>query len=281
MERIGSNRRFCIYLSLTLFLISCSENSTEPEIPANFTYKIINQFNHDAEAFTQGLVFDNGVLYEGTGLNGKSSLRRVNITSGEVLQIHHLSSQYFGEGITTYQDKIIQLTFLSQVAFLYDKNSFQLIKEFNYTTQGWGITHDGKNLIMSDGSSTLYFRDPETFEEIGQIQVKDNSGPVSLLNELEFIGGKIYANVWKADRIAVISPESGEVVSWIDLTGLLSEDERTPSTDVLNGIAYDQETQRLLVTGKLWPKLFEIELYFYYLFLAHQPLLPRKVRTFR
>ena len=226
----------------------------------NFTYKVINAYPHDRYAFTQGLVFENGVLYEGTGLRGRSSLRRVDLASGDVLQIRQLPDRFFGEGITILGDKIIQLTWKSGVGFVYDKESFELLEEFHYPTEGWGITHDRKRLIMSDGTSTLRFLDPETFEEIGRIEVYDKDGPVIRLNELEYVQGEIYANVWKTDRIARIAPDTGDVIGWIELAGILSPEDRSEPVDVLNGIAYDAETDRLFVTGKLWPRLFEIEL---------------------
>jgi len=225
-----------------------------------FTYQVVNAYPHDRGAFTQGLVFESGVLYESTGQRGRSTLRRVDLVSGDVLQIRKLPDQLWGEGITIFSEKIIQLTWQSGVGFVYDKNSFELLKEFHYPTEGWGITHDGKRLIMSDGTSTLRFLDPETFEEIGRIEVRDEDGPVTRLNELEYVRGEIYANVWQTDRIARIAPDTGEVMGWIELARILSPEDRTEPVDVLNGIAYDAENDRLFVTGKLWPKLFEIEL---------------------
>jgi len=225
-----------------------------------YTYNIVNTYPHDRDAFTQGLVFEDGVLYEGTGRFGHSTLRRVELETGDILQIRELSDEFFGEGITIYENKIIQLTWQSNIGFVYNKDSFELLQEFNYSTEGWGITHDGERLIMSDGTSTLHFLDPQTFEEIGQLQVFDNDGPVTRLNELEYIQGEIYANVWQTDLIARIAPGTGQVAAWIDLRGLLTAEDRSESVDVLNGIAYDAKTDRLFVTGKLWPKLFEIEL---------------------
>jgi glutamine cyclotransferase len=225
-----------------------------------YTYNIVNTYPHDRNAFTEGLVFEDGVLYEGTGLFGYSTLRRVELETGDILQISELSAQFFGEGITIYGNKIIQLTWQSNIGFVYDKNSFELLQEFNYSTEGWGITNDGARLIMSDGTSTLHFLNPQTFEEIGQLEVFDNDGPVTRLNELEYVQGEIYANVWQTDRVARIAPETGRVIGWVDLAGLLTTDDRSEPVDVLNGIAYDAKTARLFVTGKLWPKLFEIEL---------------------
>ncbi len=225
-----------------------------------YTYNIINIYPHDRGAFTQGLVFEDGVLYEGTGRFGNSTLRRVELETGDILQIRELSAQFFGEGITIYGDKIIQLTWQSNIGFVYDKNSFELLQEFNYSTEGWGITHDGERLIMSDGTSTLHFLDPQTFEKIGQLGVFDNDGPVTRLNELEYVQGEIYANVWQTDRVARIAPGTGRVIGWVELGGLLTTEDLSEPVDVLNGIAYDANSDRLFVTGKLWPKLFEIEL---------------------
>jgi len=258
------------YLGLFLLLgaaIICScSNSTEPPLPKNsdiipvYTYSVVNVYPHDKSAFTQGLVFEDGVLYEGTGLYGRSTLRRVELETGDIMQIYVLPAQYFGEGVTIYGSKIIQLTWQSNVGFIYDKDSFELLQEFDYPTEGWGITYDGERLIMSDGTSILYFLDPETLEEIGRIEVYDNDGPVTRLNELEYVQGEIYANVWRMDHIATIAPQTGKVIGWIELEGLLGTEDYTEPIDVLNGIAYDAENDRLFVTGKLWPKLFEIEL---------------------
>jgi len=225
-----------------------------------YTYKIMNTYVHDHRGFTQGLVFEDGFLYEGTGLHAQSSLRRVALETGEILQFHRLPSHFFGEGITVYQDKIIQLTWKSNTGFVYRKDNFEMLREFNYSTEGWGITHDGQQLIMSDGTSTLYLLNPETFEEVRLIKVYDSNGPVKHLNELEYVEKQIYANVWPSNRIAKIDPQTGQVVGWIDLTGLLKLEGYRLPVDVLNGIAYDQTKKRLFVTGKLWPKLFEIQL---------------------
>lgn len=234
--------------------------STPPAAIPTYTYTVVNSYPHDPQAFTQGLIYVDGVLYEGTGLNGRSSLRRVHLETGEVQEIVDLDQQYFGEGIALFGDRIIQLTWQSNVAFVYDAQSFERLGEFAYPTEGWGLTHDDTQLIMSDGTANLYFRDPETFAEIGRVEVRDATGPVVRLNELEYINGEVYANVWQTDRIARIDPQTGRVTGWIDLTGLLSAADRTPDVDVLNGIAYDAANDRLFVTGKLWPRLFEIDL---------------------
>jgi glutamine cyclotransferase len=233
--------------------------STAQSAPV-YTYRIINSYPHDPEAFTQGLVIADGVLYEGTGLKGRSTLRRVDLVTGAILQSRDLATWFFGEGIAVYGDKIYQLTWQSNVGFVYDKNSFELLQQFQYPTEGWGLTHDGERLIMSDGTATLHFLDPETLTETGQVQVQYLGQPVVRLNELEYILGEVWANVWQTDNIARINPQTGQVVGWIDLSGLLRPEDMTQPVDVLNGIAYDAQTDRLFVTGKWWPKLFEIEL---------------------
>ena len=258
---IFMNRHLKIFiLGLFVLLGAAFVFSCNSDVIPVYTYNIVNTYPHDRDAFTEGLVFEDGFLYEGTGLNGNSSLRKVELETGAVLQIYELPAEFFGEGITIYGDKIIQLTWQSNIGFVYDKNSFELLQEFNYSTEGWGITHDGTRLIMSDGTSTLHFLDPQTFEEIGQLAVFDDHGPVTRLNELEYIQGEIYANVWQTDRIAIIAPETGRVIGWVDLRGLLTAEDGSEPVDVLNGIAYDAGANRLFVTGKLWPKLFEIEL---------------------
>lgn len=246
--------------ALFINLSSNLEPSDNSKVIPLYTYKVINTYPHDRSAFTQGLVFEDGVLYEGTGLQGYSTLRRVKLETGEILQICELPPQFFGEGVTIYGNKIIQLTWQSNIGFVYDKYSFKLLQEFNYPDEGWGITHDGKHLIMSDGTETLHFLDPETFEEVSQIEVSANDIPITRINELEYIQGEIYANIWKAERIARIDPLTGQVIGWIDLKGILSPEDHSEKVDVLNGIAYDVKNNRLFVTGKFWPKLFEIEL---------------------
>jgi len=245
-----------------VFVFSCSvlPDSATPDVVQDYTYRVVNTYPHDRDAFTQGLVFADGVLYEGTGLRGHSTLRRVELETGDVLQTRELPAQFFGEGVTLYRNRIIQLTWQSNVGFVYDEVSFELLQEFNYPTEGWGITHDGKRLIMSDGTSTLHFLDPETFEEIGRIEVLDRGSPVTRLNELEYVRGEVYANVWQTDLVARIAPQTGQVTGWIDLKGLLGPEDQGEPVDVLNGIAYDADNDRLFVAGKLWPKLFEIEL---------------------
>lgn len=227
-----------------------------------YTYKIVNIFPHDCHAFTQGLQYVDGLFYEGTGLMGGSSLRKVDIKSGKPFKTLPIDNQYFGEGITFLNGKIYQLTWQSHIGFVYEANTFRRLKSFTYPTEGWGITHDGKKLIMSDGSATLYFWDPETLKEIGSIQVTDQGTPIANLNELEYVNGEVYANVWQTDRIARIDPKTGHVTAWIDLTGILKPEDIPADCepDVLNGIAYDEKGDRLFVTGKQWPKLYEIKL---------------------
>lgn len=228
--------------------------------PLNYTYRIIQTFPHDPSAFTEGLIFVDGALYESTGTfpsSAPSSLRRVDLASGVVLQQQILDSQYFGEGIAVVNDTIVQLTWQSHVGFVYGKENFSLLKTFNYPTEGWGITYNGAHLIMSDGSSNLYFLDPVTFERVGQISVKAGSSSVVNINELEYINGDVYANIWMQQKIAVINPATGQVKAWIDLNGLYNPGN---FEYVLNGIAYDQANGRLFVTGKNWPNLYEIQL---------------------
>jgi len=224
-----------------------------------YSYIIVNTYPHDKNAFTQGLLFDDGVLYESTGLYGSSSIRRVKLETGEVLQAYELPYQYFGEGIALFDNKIIQLTWQSNKGFVYDEATFELLQDFDYSTEGWGITFDGSRLIMSDGTSTLYFLNTETFQRIGQIEVYDNDGSVDRLNELEYVEGYVYANVWLEEKIAIINPQTGQVEGWINMTGLQNT-KNQEIDDVLNGIAYDSKADRLFVTGKNWPELFEIKL---------------------
>ena len=226
-----------------------------------FGYQVVRTYPHDPSAFTQGLVYHNGLLYEGTGMEGRSGIRKVRLDTGEVLQTRPLDSQYFGEGIVIWKDRLIQLTWKHGLGFVYDLATFQPVRTFTYSGEGWGLTHDGTRLIMSDGSmdGVLRLLDPATLRENGRLVVRDGAGPVAHLNELEFVKGEIFANVWQTDRVARISPKTGRVTGWIDLSGLLSPREAA-SVDVLNGIAYDAAADRLFVTGKWWPKVFEIRL---------------------
>ncbi len=233
-----------------------------PPLPSDvpiYTYEVMDRYPHDSTAWTQGLIYQDGVLYESTGLKGSSSLRRVDLATGKVLQSHALDSEWFAEGITAIDGRIFQLTWQDGIGFVYDKGTFEEKQRWSYSGEGWGITYDGTHLIMSDGTATLRFLDPDTFKTIKTLDISDSVGPVKRLNELEYINGEIYANVWQLDRIARISPQTGAVTGWIDLSGLLSSEEAR-NADVLNGITYDPATGRLLITGKYWPTLFVITL---------------------
>lgn len=226
--------------------------------PLEYVYTVVNTYPHDDAAFTQGLVFEDGFLYEGTGRYGQSTLRRVELETGTVTKLYTLPDEFFGEGITIFEDKIIQLTWKNNTGFVYNKHSFDLLQEFEYPTDGWGLTYDGSRLIMSDGSATLYFLDPKTFTQVGKIEVYDEE-PVTELNELEYIGGKIYANVLNENKIAIINPQTGQVTGWINLDAIYGSGSLY-ARGVLNGIAYDAKESRLFVTGKNWSQLFEISL---------------------
>jgi glutamine cyclotransferase len=237
---------------LALFLLAGS-------LWGQWTYQIVKTYPHDREAFTQGLEYRNGFLYEGTGLHGRSSLRKVKLESGVVLQKLSLPPQYFGEGISVVGDRIVQLTWQSEVGFVWGLNDFKLQTKFNYRGEGWGLTTDGKHLYFSDGTDEIRILDGKTLTELRRIRVRENGRPLPELNELEWVEGEILANVWQTDRIVKINPLDGRVTGSIDLAGILPPAERA-GTDVLNGIAYDAAGKRLFVTGKLWPKLFEIKL---------------------
>jgi glutamine cyclotransferase len=229
--------------------------------PRRMGYRVIQTYPHDKEAYTQGLFYYNGYLIESTGQKGSSSLRRVELKTGKVLQSVNLHQKYFGEGTTLYNGEIYQLTWTSRKGFVYDPENFNLIREFDYLTQGWGLTTKSDTLIMSDGSNILYFLEPKSFTEYKRVEVYDSNGPVSQLNELEYIHGKVYANVYQTDKIVIIDPASGMVEAQVDFTGLLSSSDKHRNIDVFNGIAWDEENQRLFVTGKNWPKLFHVEIF--------------------
>ena len=225
-----------------------------------YGFRVVKTYPHDRSAFTQGLEYRDGFLYEGTGQVGRSTLRKVKLETGEVLQSFDLPQPFFGEGITVLPQQILQLTWQSQTGFIYDKTNFRVVKSFSYPGEGWGMTNDGKQIYMSDGTAQIRVWDLASLKEIKRINVSDMGKPVTQLNELEFVRGEIWANVWQTDRIARISPGDGRVLGWIDLTDILPKAERSSSDAVLNGIAYDAATDRIFVTGKLWPKLFEIKL---------------------
>ncbi|MCB2183429.1 MAG: glutaminyl-peptide cyclotransferase [Desulfobulbaceae bacterium] len=231
----------------------------EASVPVQYDYEVISSKPHDQGAFTQGLCFADGVLYEGTGLYGFSSLRRMKLT-GEDLQIRLLPKHFFGEGITVFKDTIIQLTWKSKVGLVWDKKKLELIRLFSYPGEGWGITHDGRHLIMSDGSSMLFFLDPDRFELEKKILVTENDIPLTRLNELEYIHNEVWANIWQENRIVRIDPGTGKVTGWIDLEKLVAEAAPDGNDNVLNGIAYDADHERIYVTGKRWSRLFEIRI---------------------
>jgi glutamine cyclotransferase len=241
--------------SVTRFVIIYSDVA-----PKRYSYKLIHTYPHDSEAFTQGLFFDNGVLYEGTGQETGSSLREVELETGKVLRQHNLESSLFGEGITLYKDRIYQVTWTSKVGFVYNKADFKLINKIFYQTQGWGLTTINDKIVMSDGSNVLYFFEPEMFDVVSRIEVYDNEKKVDQLNELEYIDGEIWANIWQTDLIARIDPLTGKVNSYMDMSMIFPDSKRSEvNADVLNGIAWDARGGRIFITGKRWPKLYEIK----------------------
>ena len=235
-------------------------SATNAETVPTYTYKVKNSWPHDRRAYTQGLIFRDGILWESTGQYGSSSLRKVELKTGKVIKQISVPSKYFAEGMTVFHNKVFQLTWQEHKGFIYDPETFEKQGEFDYTGEGWGLTHDGQSLIMSDGTNQIRFLDPVTLKTTRTVSVFDAGEPVSQLNELEYIDGEIYANIWQSDRIVRLDPKSGRILGWIDMTGLLKTKDRTGEEDVLNGIAYDEAGKRLFVTGKMWPKLFEIEI---------------------
>ena len=262
----GQNRgnfASCMLLALCLFGVHCqpSRNTTSNvKDTAQRSYEIVNTWPHDRDAYTQGLLFHEGNLLESTGQEGRSSLRRVELETGKVIQRVDLPYEYFAEGLTLMGGKLYQLTWQHQKGFIYDAATFDKLGEFNYFGEGWGLTHDGESLILSDGTNRLRFLDPVTFQVKRTINVSDQGAPVNQLNELEFVKGQILANVWHQDRIARIDPQTGQVTGWISLSGLMPPSQLSNEEAVLNGIAYDAKDDRLFVTGKLWPKLFEVRI---------------------
>lgn len=241
--------------SVTRFVIINSDIK-----PAKFTFSVVRTYPHDREAFTQGLFYDNGVLYEGTGQESGSSLREVELQTGKVMRQHNLDPSLFGEGITLYKDRIYQVTWRNKVGFVYNRSDFRVLNRLYYQTEGWGLTTMGERLVMSDGSNILYFLDPESFTAVDRLEVYDDEKKVDQLNELEYINGEIWANIWMTDLIARIDPSSGRVNSYIDLWKLFPEAKRREvNADVLNGIAWDSSEGRIFVTGKRWPQLYEIK----------------------
>ncbi len=256
MRKLHKGTCILCLIFLSLSVVFQAEANDTPY----YSYRIVNTFPHNTNSFTQGLIYYEGYLYEGTGEWGESKLMKVNLESGEAVQLIDLDNQFFGEGITLFNEEIIQLTWLSNVGFVYNKHSFELVRQVQYPTEGWGLTHDGTQLIMSDGTEFLYFRDAATFEEKKRLEVLDGNTPIIYLNELEFVEGEVWANVWFEDFIARISPATGKVLGWIDLRDIRENNDLPDSAGVLNGIAYDSLSKRIFITGKDWPKLFEIEI---------------------
>ena len=256
----GSSLLVLAAFSVTASAADAPLMSEDARPPTVLEYEIVKSWPHDRAAFTQGLIYRDGFLYESTGLNGRSSLRKVKLETGEVVQRESVASEYFAEGLTDWKDRLIQITWQSQLGFVHDLKTFRREGQFNYSGEGWGITHDARRLIMSDGTSTLRFLDPQSFQQTGALEVTYQGKPLANLNELEFVRGRIFANVWQSNSIVVIDPGSGRVTAQIDLPGLLNAEDRAGGVDVLNGIAYDARKDRLFVTGKLWPKIFELKL---------------------
>lgn len=241
-------------------LIGQFSHQSHPTQPPEYSFKIIHTFPHDPTAFTQGLAYSNGFLYEGTGLTGKSSLRKVRLETGEIVHRVNLPRELFGEGITLVKNEVIQLTWQSQTGFVYNLRDFHLLRQFSYSGEGWGLCTNGREIFMSDGTAEIRVLDATTLAEKRRFTAREGDTGIDQLNELEFVSGEIFANVWQTDRIARISPQNGKVLGWIDLKGLLSPIYRLEPEAVLNGIAYDPNRKRLFVTGKLWPSIFEIQL---------------------
>jgi glutaminyl-peptide cyclotransferase len=249
-------------LSFVLWALTSALASPATAAVPIYDVEIVHTYPHDISAFTEGLFYLNGVLYESTGLEGHSSIRKERLETGEVLQKLDIPAQYFGEGIVNWRGHLVSLTWKSQVGFVFDLATFKLQRKFHYEGEGWALTRDDKRIIMSDGTPELRFLDPNTLQETGRIDVTLDGKPVRNVNELEWVKGEIYANVWQTNWILRIDPADGHVLGLIDLTGLLKASDIVPGqTDVLNGIAYDAKGDRLFVTGKNWPKLFEIRLH--------------------
>jgi glutaminyl-peptide cyclotransferase len=250
--------RRAILAAMSLAFGACSPTTQASGVP-EYTYQVVKVYPHDRTAYTEGLIYHDGWLYESTGMEEQSSIRKVKLETGEIVQKRDLPGAYFGEGIIIWKDRILQMTYKTEIGFIFDLATFTPKGEFKYPGEGWAFTHDGKRIIMDDGTAELRFWDPETLKETGRLLVTDQGQPVKDLNELEWVKGEIYANIWQTDRIARIDPKTGHVTGWIDLTGILPASDRA-GIDVLNGIAYDAKGDRLFVTGKYWPKLFEIKL---------------------
>ncbi|MFL2546524.1 MAG: glutaminyl-peptide cyclotransferase [Candidatus Rariloculaceae bacterium] len=253
------NRTVVVTLVIAAALALTAWSQLAPtEGPEIWTYEVVASFPHDTSAFTQGLTIYDGRMYEGTGQYRRSSLRRTDIQTGRVEEVSILGDHLFGEGIAIHGDRIFQLTWMNNLVFVYDVDTFARLATLRNEGQGWGLTHDGRHLLVSDGTATIRFHDPETFELISSLDIHEGGNPITNLNELEYVNGEIWANIWYQDRLARISPDTGAVVGWIDLSTLYPASQRT-SEHVLNGIAYDADSDRLFVTGKNWPRLYEIE----------------------
>jgi glutaminyl-peptide cyclotransferase len=248
-------RALALSLLSTILLMSCPRGGAVP----TFGYRIVASYPHATDSYTEGFFYLDGIFYESIGINGRSAVMAVAVETGRTLHRHDLPPQYFGEGIVDWGSNVYQWTWKSHVCFVYDRFTLKPVKRFTYTGEGWGMTRTDKELITSDGSATLRFCDPDSFQETRHIVVREGGKAIDQLNELEFIKGEIYANVWHSDLIARISPRDGHVIAWIDLTGLLAADQRIDAESVLNGIAYDKKNDRLFVTGKRWPAVFEIK----------------------
>lgn len=253
-----------LILGAVLLIDSLNKGEVRNSIPEAFTpvmtYEVLNVFPHDPQAFTQGLVYHEGYLYESTGLYGESSLRQVDLETGEVLRKMDLPDEFFAEGLAIYDNKLFQLTWRESTGFIYTLEDFTPLNQFTYQTEGWGLAHDGERLIMSDGTNKLYFLDPGSLQVTETVDVTFQGEAIPRLNELEYVREEIYANIWQTNYIIRVDPETGDVLGFIDLRGILPENLRTPETDVLNGIAYDSEADRLFITGKRWQRLYEIRL---------------------
>ena len=264
------SRRVALFLAVVLGLVACGKSAAhrEPSVPAlpaspvvvHYTYEVVATWPHDPQAFTQGLLFYHGSLLESTGLNGQSSLREVDWKTGRVAKQVPLATRYFAEGLTVIGDRAYQLTWRGGKGFVYDADTFRAEKEFSYDGEGWGLTTDGHELILSDGTNRIRFLDPENFKVVRTIDITTDGKPVERLNELEWVNGEIFANVWQTDEIVRIDPATGHVRGVIDFSGLVAPTDRSPQADVLNGIAYDAENDRLLVTGKRWSKIYEVRI---------------------
>ena len=254
----GRTQWFLVAGAVSQLLVAC-----EPGVRADddgvWIPTVVDRYPHDSNAFTQGLIYLDGYLYESTGRRGESSLRKVELTTGRIEQFRPLAPNFFAEGLTEFSGRLIQLTYQSSLGFVYRRSDFGLLEQFRYDGEGWGLTHDGGRLIMSDGTATLRFLDPNNFRVTGSVTVMNEGLPVVNVNELEFIDGEVWANIWYDERIARIDPSSGEILGWIDLSALYPAAQRTDEA-VVNGIAYDEASDRIFVTGKLWPTIFEIEL---------------------